>query len=437
MPKKKSPYELDFEEYIRNSEPAKKEKTYAWATAIGLQQVDGLTPSKYLFETAKRNIDGEISVAEATSIIDSYYESKVNHSSDDDGRTEEADKVSSRIAQILSEKSFNFSPSYLIALHGRLFDGIFKFAGKIRDYDISKKEWVLDGDSVMYGAAFELKAALDYDFEQERHFSYKNLTLEEIVKHITFFVSRLWQIHAFGEGNTRTTAVFTIKYLRSLGFDADNELFAENSWYFRNALVRANYNNLQKGIHENSEFLEKFFRNLLLKEHNELKNRFLHIRAKDFLEIKEKNVTVNYGKVTANNKNITQNVTENDKNITVKDETVTRNTKKATVNNKNITRNVTVNNKNVTQKDKNVTVNHGKITVNDKNVTLNITVKLTQTQKKILNMIKENSCITQNEIASKLNIARETVNRNMKKLQQEKIIQRLGADKNGSWKILQ
>lgn len=381
MAKKKSPYELDFEEYIRNSEPAKKEKTYAWTTAIGLQQVDGLTPSKYLFETAKRNIDGEISVAEATSIIDSYYESKTDRSGNDNERTEEADKVSSRIAQILSEKSFNFSPSYLIALHGRLFAGIFKFAGKIWDYDISKKEWVLDGDSVMYGAAFELKAALDYDFEQERHFSYKNLTLEEIVKHITFFVSRLWQIHAFGEGNTRTTAVFTIKYLRSLGFNADNRIFAENSWYFRNALVRANYNNLQKGIHENPEFLEKFFRNLLLGEHNELKNRFLHIRAKDFLEIKknDKNVTVNYGKVTENNKSVTQNITENNKNITV---------------------------------------------------------KLTQTQKDILNLIKENPHITQNEIASKLNIARETVNRNMKKLQQEKIIQRLGADKNGSWKIL-
>lgn len=402
MAKKKSPYELDFEEYIRNSEPAKKEKTYAWTTAIGLQQVDGLTPSKYLFETAKRNIDGEISVAEATSIIDSYYESKTDRSENDNERTEEADKVSSRIAQILSEKSFNFSPSYLIALHGRLFAGIFKFAGKIRDYDISKKEWVLDGDSVMYGAAFELKAALDYDFEQERHFSYKNLTLEETVKHITFFVSRLWQIHAFGEGNTRTTAVFTIKYLRSLGFNADNELFAENSWYFRNALVRANYNNLQKGIHENPEFLEKFFRNLLLGEHNELKNRFLHIRAKDFLEIKEndKNVTANYGKVTANNENDTRNV------------------KKVSVNDKNVTRNVTVKREN--------------ISVNNKN----ITVKLTQTQKDILNLIKENPCITQNEIASKLNIARETVNRNMKKLQQEKIIQRLGADKNGSWKIL-
>lgn len=402
MAKKKSPYELDFEEYIRNSEPEKKEKTYAWTTAIGLQQVDGLTPSKYLFETAKRNIDGEISVAEATSIIDSYYESKTDRSGNDNERTEEADKVSSRIAQILSEKSFNFSPSYLIALHGRLFAGIFKFAGKIRDYDISKKEWVLDGDSVMYGAAFELKAALDYDFEQERHFSYKNLTLEETVKHMTFFVSRLWQIHAFGEGNTRTTAVFMIKYLRSLGFNADNDLFAENSWYFRNALVRANYNNLQKGIHENPEFLEKFFRNLLLGEHNELKNRFLHIRAKDFLEIKEndKNVTANYGKVTANNENDTRNV------------------KKVSVNDKNVTRNVTVNSEN--------------ISVNNKN----ITVKLTQTQKDILNLIKENPCITQNEIASKLNIARETVNRNMKKLQQEKIIQRLGADKNGSWKIL-
>lgn len=395
MAKKKSPYELDFEEYIRNSEPAKKEKTYAWTTAIGLQQVDGLTPSKYLFETAKRNIDGEISVAEATSIIDSYYESKTDRSGNDNERTEEADKVSSRIAQILSEKSFNFSPSYLIALHGRLFAGIFKFAGKIRDYDITKKEWVLDGDSVMYGAAFELKAALDYDFEQERHFSYKNLTLEETVKHITFFVSRLWQIHAFGEGNTRTTAVFTIKYLRSLGFNADNRIFAENSWYFRNALVRANYNNLQKGIHENPEFLEKFFRNLLLGEHNELKNRFLHIRAKDFLEIKE-----------------------NDKNVTANNENDTRNVKKVSVNDKNVTRNVTVNSEN--------------ISVNNKN----ITVKLTQTQKDILNLIKENPCITQNEIASKLNIARETVNRNMKKLQQEKIIQRLGADKNGSWKIL-
>lgn len=274
----KHPYELDFEQYIRNTEPAKKEKTYAWSTAIGLQQVDGLSPSKYLFDTAKRNIDGEITFEEAKSLIDTYYKSKTKRNDNSDERTEEADKVASRIAQILSEKSFNFSPSHLIAIHGRLFEGIFKFAGKLRDYDISKSEWVLDGDTVMYGAAFELKMALDYDFEQERNFNYKNLSLEEIVKHITFFVSRLWQIHAFGEGNTRTTAVFTIKYLRSLGFDVNNDIFAENSWYFRNALVRANYNNLQKGIQENLDFLERFFRNLLMGEHNELKNRYCHIR---------------------------------------------------------------------------------------------------------------------------------------------------------------
>lgn len=274
----KHPYELDFEQYIRNTEPGKKEKSYAWSTAIGLQQVDGLTPSKYLFDTAKRNIEGEITFDEAKSLIDTYYESKTERIENSEERTEEADKVASRIAQILSEKSFNFSPSHLIAIHGRLFEGIFKFAGKLRDYDISKREWVLDGDTVMYGAAFELKVALDYDFEQERNFSYKNLTKEEIVRHITFFVSRLWQIHAFGEGNTRTTAVFTIKYLRSLGFNVNNDIFAENSWYFRNALVRANYTNLQKGIQENQEFLEKFFRNLLLGEQNELRNRYCHIR---------------------------------------------------------------------------------------------------------------------------------------------------------------
>ena len=273
----KNPFEIDFEEYIRHIDSSKKEKTFAWSTAIGLQQVDGLKPSSYLYEIAKRNIEGELSFDDAENLIDSYYECRTVRTEDEDERTEEADKVSARIAQILSEPSFNFSPSHLIAIHKRLFEGIFKFAGKIRDYDITKKEWALNGDTVMYGASFELKSALDYDFEQERAFNYKGLSNDQIVKHITFFVSRLWQIHAFGEGNTRTTAVFTIKYLRSLGYKADNDIFAENSWYFRNALVRANYSNLQNGIQENSEFLELFFRNLILGENNELKNRYTHI----------------------------------------------------------------------------------------------------------------------------------------------------------------
>ena len=239
-----------------------------------------------------------------------------------------------------------------------MFEGIFKFAGKLRDYDISKREWVLDGDTVMYGAAFELKMALDYDFEQERNFNYKNLSIEEIVKHITFFVSRLWQIHAFGEGNTRTTAVFTIKYLRSLGFNVNNDIFAENSWYFRNALVRANYNNLQKGIQENPEFLERFFRNLLMGEHNELKNRYCHIKYSKQAE------------------------------------------------------------KKVTQK-----------------VTVNVTVKFTANQKKILEEIKKNQFVTQEKLAEIIGITRKSINENMKKLQSMNIIERVGADKNGYWKI--
>ena len=258
-----------FKEYLRESEPDKAHKGYAWSTAIGLQAVDGLKPSKYLIDTAIQNIEGKITMKEAQSLIDSYYKERPVHLSDDE-RTEEADKVSSRIAEILSETAFSFSPNEYISIHRKLFQGIYKHAGKIRDYNITKKEWVLDGATVMYGSASELRATLEYDFSQEKDFSYKGLSMDEIIHHLAVFISRLWQIHIFGEGNTRTTAVFFIKYLRTLGFSATNDIFAENAWYFRNALVRANYTNLQKGIHETTEYLEAFLRNLLLDEKNEL-----------------------------------------------------------------------------------------------------------------------------------------------------------------------
>lgn len=265
-----------FKEYLRESEPDKAHKGYAWSTAIGLQAVDGLKPSKYLVDTAIQNIEGKITMKEAQSLIDSYYEERPVHLSDDE-RTEEADKVSSRIAEILSETAFSFSTNEYISIHRKLFQGIYNHAGKIRDYNITKKEWVLDGATVMYGSASELRATLEYDFSQEKDFSYKGLSMDEIIHHLAIFISRLWQIHIFGEGNTRTTAVFFIKYLRTLGFAATNDIFAENAWYFRNALVRANYTNLQKDIHETTEYLELFLRNLLLNEQNELQNRNLHI----------------------------------------------------------------------------------------------------------------------------------------------------------------
>lgn len=267
-----------FKEYLIEKDPTQKEKSYAWDTAIGLQAVDGLSPSGYLKETAAKNIKGEITLKEAYQLIESYYQEKPYHTEIE--RTEEADKVSVRIASLLTEKAFSFTPKEYVAIHRKLFTGIYPHAGQLRDYNITKKEWVLDGDSVIYGSATELEATLDYDFSQERAFSYRNLPTNAMIKHLAEFVARLWQIHIFCEGNTRTTAVFFIKYLHTLGFDVTNDIFAENAWYFRNAMVRANYNNYKKGVFATTEYLELFLRNLLLEETNPLKNRDLHIQDK-------------------------------------------------------------------------------------------------------------------------------------------------------------
>lgn len=187
-----------FKEYIKETEPEKRDKGYAQHTAIGLQAVDGLRPSKYLIDTAIKNIEGDISIDEAGELLNSYY--KENPKSDETDRTEEADKVSLRIAKILSEKAFSFTPNEYISIHRKLFTGIYSHAGRIRDYNITKKEWVLNGATVMYGSASELRATLEYDFSEEKKFSYKNLNMDQIIHHLAVFVSRLWQIHIFAEG---------------------------------------------------------------------------------------------------------------------------------------------------------------------------------------------------------------------------------------------
>ncbi len=279
-----NPFKIDFESYIREGEPDKKEKSIAWSIATGLQQVDGLTPSVFLYETAKRNIEGEISIEEARKLVDSYYESKTARAEDDDDK-EESDKVSTRIVQILRDKTFDFSPAYYIHIHKKIFEGVFKFAGNIRTYNISKKEWILNSDTVYYADAYDIKEALDYVITKERNFDYSNLSTEEAVKHLTRFTSDIWQIHPFVEGNTRTTAIFLIKYLRFLHFIENTEPFEKYSWYFRNALVRANYDNFPKGIFKSFDYLEIFFRNVILNENNELKNRYIHI---DYSRLKQK-----------------------------------------------------------------------------------------------------------------------------------------------------
>ena len=271
-------YIASFDEYLRQGEPSKQESAANWQTAIGLQAVDGLQPSAYLLEVAGRNIEGEITLEESRQLIDSYYQSKTARTPKEE-EEEEADKVSANIARILKSHTFAFNTNGYISLHRRIFEGVFKHAGEIRTYDIAKREWVLEGDTVNYLNWEDLRRALDWDIEQEKKFSYRGLSEEEKIEHIANFISGIWQIHAFREGNTRTTAVFAIQYLRSLGFHVDNRMFALHSWYFRNALVRANYRNVQKDIDYTPLYLVRFFRNLLLGEKWDLKNRYLHIHA--------------------------------------------------------------------------------------------------------------------------------------------------------------
>lgn len=281
MPDKNN-WQFELEEYIKQGEPGQIEKSEAWQTAIGLQAVDGLKTSAYLLNTAKEHIEGRISIDEAQKRIQSYYEQRTDRT-EEERETKEADIVSSRIAKLLGEKTFQFSPVEWFAIHRRLFEGVFDHAGQIRNYNITKKEWVLKGDTVIYADWNSIKDTLDYDFAAEKNFSYEGLSVDASVKHLAKFASDIWQIHPFCEGNTRATAVFMIKYMKTFGFRVKNDAFEKNSWYFRNALVRANYNDLQNGIHATTKFLEMFFRNLLLGAEYELKNRYMHV---DYVEEK-------------------------------------------------------------------------------------------------------------------------------------------------------
>ena len=365
-----------FDEYLRQGEPSQKESAENWKTAIGLQAVDGLQPSAYLIDVAKRNIEGEISLDETRKLIDSYYQSKTVRTPKDE-EEEEADKVSANIAKILASKTFAFNTNGYVSLHRRIFEGVFKHAGEIRQYDISKKEWVLEGESVNYLNWEDLRRALDWDIEQEKNFQYKGLTDDEKIEHIAKFISGIWQIHAFREGNTRTTAIFTIQYLRSLGYEVNNDMFAQHSWYFRNALVRANYRNIQKGIEYSPVYLVRFFRNLLLKDGWVLKNRYLHIRPTDDWKEQPNLKDPHYNKTL-------QKV---DRKSGQKSESVDR--------------------------------KGGQ-----------------KTKVSIIRMIKDNPSISSIEMANLIGINRSAISKHLKKLKEDHIIKREGPAKGGKWIIM-
>ena len=268
--------ELDLH-YQSEKEPGKRQKYQNWATAKGLQQVDGLTTSPYLDRVAEDHIEGRITSAQAIGLIDSYYEVAGDREAAEEHR--EADMVSARINALIGESAFTLAPEELQNIHGRLFEGVFDHAGQFRTQNFIKREWVLDGDTVTYGDYRYIGDNLERFVRRERLLRYATMDSDEAVSHLTKFVSDIWQVHPFNEGNTRSVAVFAIKYFRSLGFDTDNSAFQVHSWYFRNALVRANYTSVRKHVDADRSYLEDFLTSVLLGAQKEFRNRDLHIYA--------------------------------------------------------------------------------------------------------------------------------------------------------------
>ncbi len=262
---------------IENEITNSTKKQEYWNTGIGLNKVDNLEPSKYLLDLSQKNIKGELKYYEIENLLKNYYETQ-NSSNINIQKEKECDLVSLRIASLLEDKSFGFSPITLKNIHKYLFKDIYDFSGLYRNYNITKKEEILNGDTVKYVNYQDIESYLQYDFKEEKDFDYSKLNNEELITHIAKFTSSIWQIHPFGEGNTRTTAVFIEKYMNNMGFNVNNDMFKDKSLYFRNALVRSNYGNIPKGIYPTFKYLIMFFENLLQEKSYQLKNRELYIK---------------------------------------------------------------------------------------------------------------------------------------------------------------
>ena len=271
------------EKELDSSKNPYQEKTYPkgyikqlqWDMAIGLQQVDNLKPSKYLEQISEKNILGELTLKEVEQSLKEYYTTKeknINHNE------LECDFVSMRIVELLNQDNFELSVDYLKYIHKYLFQDVYEFAGEFRKIDFSKHEKILNNDSVAYGDSKTLTESLEYDISLEKEKDYKNMNIVEVIKNITDFISNIWQVHPFREGNTRTTAVFIEKYLTSLEYKVDNSLFKNKSVYFRNALVRSNYFNNYLNIKEDKTYLIKFYENLLLGKNNNLHSEDLIVK---------------------------------------------------------------------------------------------------------------------------------------------------------------
>lgn len=253
-----------------------------WDAAKGLQSVDWLETTPYLEELIFQDMNGEINTLFAHRKIKAYYAElkagNVMFDNSDAFLAREADVAAAAIASILPGFAFSFSVSGLFAIHAEIFNGIFTHPGMARTCNIVKREeQVLNGDTVIYAPYAEIAASLAYDFEREKYFDYTKSCIHGQIEHMARFIAAVWQIHPFGDGNTRTIAVFLVKYLQYLGFPVNIRPFAKHSRYFRNALVRANYNNIPLGIREDYSFLEKFLSNMINKTAYDLPESELEI----------------------------------------------------------------------------------------------------------------------------------------------------------------
>lgn len=264
-------------EFIKKANQEIEKIQSEWDMAIGLQLVDNLKPSNYLKELSIDNIYGKKSLKEIELELKNYYTKKIKEESIDSSEYE-CDLVSTRIVKLLQDNKFELSIDFIKNIHNFLFKDIYDFSGKLRDYNFSKKEIILNGDSALYGDFKTIEESLKYDINLEKKKDYKSMSKEEIIISISDFTSRIWQVHPFKEGNTRTTAIFIEKYLKKLGYTIDNSLFKNKSIYFRNALVRSNYSNRELNIKPTDKYLLYFFENLLLEKNNSLESRDLIVK---------------------------------------------------------------------------------------------------------------------------------------------------------------
>jgi len=251
-----------------------------WSLSCGLQAVDGLTVSKSAL------LDGDDYVAGTKSATEVYNRSLDRYSSHvQEGREAEADVVAAAMLVALEDDGFSLSPIMLDNIHARIFEPATvvgfdrRWVGRHRTVNITKSEPVLGGRSVTYADWRMISDQLRYDFSEERRHCYGSSLNEEFVRHFSRFIANIWQTHAFREGNTRTVALFSQKYLRYLGVRCDNMLFMDNSLFYRDALVRANFSNLELGIAEDLSFLNAFYENLVLDKNHNLSSYDLNLHG--------------------------------------------------------------------------------------------------------------------------------------------------------------